>query len=448
MSIPFALQDNEHIARHSILFYFCSMLFDSTNHPLRYLFIDFNSYFAAVEQLDEPALRGRPVMVIPIASEHSGAIAVSYEGKALGIRRGTGTQEARALCPDIAIRVARHDRYVAVHHLLMAEIGRHLPITRVFSVDECACRLDATETDPARALALARRIKRGIARNIGAPMRSSIGIAPSVLLAKIAAESHKPDGLTLVEASQLPGALAHLPIEDIPGVGPAMAVRLHRAGFDTFTSLWALAPKHARTLWGSVVGERFAYALKGYDILDEAPTEKRSIGHSRVLSAPWNRPDKARIVTRALILKAASRLRLNDLYAGRLSFYARLRPSGRVYHETALDIATQNSWQLLRALDALWAQALPQLCAAERIGTVSITLTALSPHKPQPDLFIPAERLARDRQEALLWSRIDRINRRYPKRAIALASQQAVDLNYLGVKIAFSRVPDDEEFMC
>lgn len=430
------------------MFYLCSMLFDSTHHPLRYLFIDFNSYFAAVEQLDDPALRGRPVMVLPTPSEYSGAIAVSYEGKALGIGRGTSVQEARALCPDIAIRVARHDRYVTVHHLLMTEIRQHLPIARIFSVDECACRLDVTENDPARALAVARRIKRGIARNIGAPMRSSIGIAPSALLAKLAAESHKPDGLTLVEAHQLPHALAHLPIEDIPGVGPAMGVRLHRAGFNDFTSLWAIAPKQARAIWGSVVGERFAYALKGHDILDAAPAEKRSIGHSRVLSAPWNRPDRARIVTRALILKAASRLRLYDLYAGRLSFYARLRPSGRVYHETPLDIATQNSWPLLHALDALWVQALPRLRAAERVGTVSITLSALSPDKPQPDLFIPAERLARDRREALLWNRIDHINRRYPQRTIALASQQAVDLNYLGVKIAFSRLPDDEEFMC
>lgn len=419
---------------------------DSPAHPLRYLFLDFNSYFAAVEQLDAPALRGRPVMVIPLASEHSGAIAVSYEAKALGIRRGTSVRDARALCPDIAIRVARHDRYVVVHNALMTEISRHLPIARVFSIDECVCRLDSTEADADVARAVARRIKRGIAHNIGESMRSSIGIAPSPLLAKLAAELHKPDGLTLISAEDLPHRLVDLPINDIPGVGPAMAARLRHAGLHDFMGLWSLAPKHARALWGSVVGERFLYALRGHDILDTAPPGKRSIGHSRVLSSPWNRPDKARIVARALLLKAASRLRLYNLHAGSMSLYAKLKPAGRIGHDVRLPLVTQNSWRLLRTLDQLWDEAKPRLMDADRIASVSITLNHLTPEPPLPDLFVPADHLAQDRRAAHLWTCIDHFNRNGRHPVIALASHKGMDLNYLGVKIAFSRVPDPLEF--
>lgn len=77
---------------------------------LGYLFLDFNAFFAAVEQLDDPALRGRPVIVMPLESEHTGAIAASYEARPYGIERGTSLKEARQLYPDLVVRAARHDR--------------------------------------------------------------------------------------------------------------------------------------------------------------------------------------------------------------------------------------------------------------------------------------------------------------------------------------------------
>ena len=92
---------------------------------LRYLFVDFNSYFASVEQLDEPALRGRPVAVIPVASEGTCCIAASYQAKAFGVKTGTGVRQARQRCPDIVFRLARPERYIALHHELMALIGDH-----------------------------------------------------------------------------------------------------------------------------------------------------------------------------------------------------------------------------------------------------------------------------------------------------------------------------------
>ncbi|MBB5519399.1 Y-family DNA polymerase [Amphiplicatus metriothermophilus] len=438
------------------------------NVGLRYLFIDFNAYFAAVEQHDHPGLFGRPVVVAPLASESSGAIAVSYEARAFGIRRGTPIREARRLCPGLAVMPARHDRYVAVHKQLMDEIGRHLPLVKVYSIDEAAFRLSRSEEHPRAALVVARAIKRGIAENVGPALRASIGLAPSRLLAKLAAERNKPDGLTVLEIADLPRRLAGMPLEEIPGVGPGVAARLARAGVHDFPALWRLQPKQARAIWGSVQGERFWYALHGYEV-DEPETKKSMIGHSRVLSREHERPCEARVVGRALLLKAASRLRHYGLHARALTLAVRLRPVGR-WEGARRFPPTQDSFSFLRVFDALWAAFLDEArcgrgAPAPRCGGVTVYLHDLAAEGAaelaQLDLFAPSDPAA-DRR-ARLWATIDRINADLEhkferlgggsktgekrRRYVTLARQQGLDLDYLGAKIAFSRVPEEAEFL-
>lgn len=444
-----------------------SALSTAPSRPLSYLFIDFNAYFASVEQHDHPDLMGRPVIVTPLASEHTGAIAASYEARPFGIKRGTKVRDARLLCPDIAVMPARHDRYVAVHKLLMKEIERHLPLEKIYSIDEAAFRLSRSEQDPARAVETARRIKEGIATNVGPALKASIGLAPSRLLAKLAAERIKPDGLTVLTAADLPHALADMPLTDIPGVGAGVASRLARAGVTDFSSLWELQPKQARAIWGSVVGERFWHGLHGFETVEE-PTKKSMIGHSRVLSRDHETPEKARIVARALLLKAASRLRHYKMFASTLSLSIRLRPEGR--WETARRfVHSQDSFQFLKMLDEMWADFLDyrrREASAGRIGGVTTYLHGLS--RPgetaieQLDLFAEPHRVMDDHRRAGLWRAIDEMNadcdakfRRLgapskgdaPKRYVTLASQSGLTLNYLGAKIAFSRVPEEAEFL-
>lgn len=434
---------------------------------LAWLFLDFNAYFASVEQHDEPALRGRPVIVTPLRSEHTGAIAASYEARGFGIKRGVTVREARRLCPDIAVRPARHDRYVELHKVLMAEVERHLPLGKIYSIDEAAFRLSRSERDPAKAVETARRVKRGIAENVGPALSASVGLAPSRLLAKLAAERVKPDGLTVLELKDLPGKLCDMPLTDIPGVGAGVAARLDRAGVADFVSLWRLQPKHARAIWGSVMGERFWYGLHGYEAPEE-PTKKSMIGHSRVLTREHETPDRARIVARALLLKAASRLRHYGLHAGALSLSVRLRPEGGWGGERRFEW-TQDSFGFLAALDDLWTDYLSH-CGAEggraRIGGVTVYLHRLARPEDaaltQLDLFAEAQPKETDHRRARLWRAIDLINsdpeakfRRLgaaaasakPRRYVTLASQSGLDLNYLGAKIAFSRVPEEAEFL-
>src|SRR5579875_405155 len=126
---------------------------------LRWLFLDLNSYFASVEQQEDPRLRGRPVVVAPVMSEYTCAIAASYEAKRFGIRTGTAVNEARRLCPGLVVIEARPEVYVDYHHHILDEIGRHLPIHAVRSIDEAVCELAGPERLELNAVGLARRVQ-------------------------------------------------------------------------------------------------------------------------------------------------------------------------------------------------------------------------------------------------------------------------------------------------
>ena len=121
----------------------------------RVLFIDFNSYFASVEQQLVPELRGRPIAVVPVMTDSTCAIAASYEAKAFGVKTGTGIREAKQMCPGLVCVKARHDAYVYYHDLLKKEIDRHIPILSVESIDEMACELYGAYHAPDRAVELA-----------------------------------------------------------------------------------------------------------------------------------------------------------------------------------------------------------------------------------------------------------------------------------------------------
>ena len=224
----------------------------SSDLPLGVLYVDFNAYFASVEQQLRPALRGRPVGIVPVLAETTCCIAASYEAKALGVTTGTPVYEARRLCPDIALLEARPAVYVEMHHRLVEAVESCTPVGRVWSIDEMACPLSGSQRQRDKAQALALRIKQTIARTVGEHLRSSIGIAPNTFLAKIASDMHKPDGLTILEACDLPQALYRLDLGDIPGIGRAMKTRLQQHGIAT-----VLGP-----VIGSVIGMGFFMWLK------------------------------------------------------------------------------------------------------------------------------------------------------------------------------------------
>ena len=204
---------------------------------LRCLFVDFNAFFASVEQFDRPQLRGRPIAVVPVMAETTCCIAASYEAKAFDIRTGTAVGEALARCPELTLVLARPARYVEIHHQAMAAIADCIPHGEPESIDEVPCWLLGRERERANAEAIAQRIKRTLHERFDGAIRCSIGIAPNKFLAKTASDMQKPDGLTVIELADLPHALHRLELRDLCGIGPSIEHRLRGVGIRTVEQL-------------------------------------------------------------------------------------------------------------------------------------------------------------------------------------------------------------------
>ena len=417
------------------------------SQPLRWLYLDLNSYFASVEQQLNPALRGRPVVVAPVMTDSTSAIAASYEAKAFGIRTGTKIWQAKAMCRDVVVVPGRHVEYVRFHHRVVSEVNRHIPVTSVCSIDEVACRLMDNENSPAAATNLARRIKAGLAANVGTCLTVSIGVASNRLLAKMAADMQKPDGLTILTDNVRQPRLSELKLSDIPGVGRAMEKRLAAAGLVSMEQLFALSPAQARSAWGSIWGERLHRQLSGHEVAD-APTQRRSIGHSHVLG-PEKRPvPVARLVARRLVMKAGTRLRRADLRAGWLGLFVKGEERGQKWQAGIKLRQVMDSISLVEGLEGLWAQMSREfpLRRLLQVGVVLAELTEAS--AAQPDLFNDDALLCAptDRRRLALSQAIDRMNQRFGRDAVTLGHDAGGASRSRGPAIAFTRIPELAEF--
>jgi DNA polymerase-4 len=414
---------------------------------LRWLYVDFNSYFASVEQQLNPALRGKPVAVVPVETDSTSVIAASYEAKAFGVKTGTPVWQAKEMCPGLICVVARHDRYVDFHDRIVREVDNHIPITAVCSVDEMACRLMDNETSIARAVEIARSIKEGLAKNIGEFVRCSVGIAPNRYLAKVATDLRKPDGLTVLLPHELPQRLFTLQLRDLPGIGRKMEGRLAKAGIRDMPTLLSRDAKELRAAWSNVWGERIWHLLRGED-LPEEETQRRSVGHSHVLAPELRDPIAARNVARRLVLKAASRLRRMDYYASALSLSLRLVNGPRL-EDGLRCYRAQDSMGFLALLDQLW-EKLSAEGKGSRIRKVSVTLHELTPGSAvQPELFDAISDVDMRAQEKAenLSKAMDKINRKFGRDSVLLGMLPSQGRQFSGTKIAFTRIPESEEFL-
>lgn len=403
------------------------------------LYLDFDSFFASAEQQLRPELRGRPVGVIPLDSPHTSLIAASREAKARGVRGIISVTEARRLVPDIALVVQRPDVYVRLHHRMLPVIDAIAPILAVRSIDEVVADISGWSRE--EALARARAIKRRLAAEIGPYVTCSIGLAANELLAKIAAEKHKPDGLAGFAPEHMPGPLLDLELRALPGVAKRMERRLNAAGVHDVAALLALAPKQARAIWRSVEGERFWALLHGYAIERQA-TQKRMFGHSRVLPYAWRNLEQARVCARLLVIKAARRMRREGYQARRFSLAIGGRRGGETWMEDISLPRASDDHTFLQALDRAWPRRWPQDATH-----VFVTLHGLEPAGEQSaDLFAEADEETLTARWRAIAQTMDRINKRYGGAAISLGPPVSIPGGYAGGKIAFGRIPDLEDF--
>jgi len=406
------------------------------------LYIDFDAFFASAEKQLRPELRDRPVGVIPMKSRHTSMIAVCYTAKKFGIKRGTGVEEARKLCPNIALPTARHDEYVKLHHRILKVIDRHVPVRKVWSVDEMECALIGRERREAPRIAAA--IRASFKREIGPYVTPSIGLAPNQFLAKVAAEMDKPNGFTMLRPEDLPGPLFDLPLTDLPGISSNMYTRLGRAGVFTVEDLWNLSPKHARSIWHSVEGERMWAQLRGFAVA-RPETERRMFGHGWVLSNDWRRPVKAYDCIRLLTAKAARRLRREGYSASRLGVSLSSTTGQRWSGETRFAHA-RDDYTFLTQMTGLYWHGVHAL-GAGRLKKLSVMLSGIAAEgSVAGDLFEQAEA----RTERARWEKItdamDSLNAKHGACLVSLGPRKEPPGGYAGAKIAFGRVPDINDF--
>ncbi|TAN02847.1 MAG: DNA polymerase [Rhodanobacteraceae bacterium] len=410
---------------------------------LRSLFVDFNSYFASVEQEDSPRLRGRPVAVTPVIAPTGCCIAASVEAKTFGVKTGCLVRDAKKLCPGIAIVEARPSLYVAWHRRLMAAIDRAVPIDAVHSVDEAACELIGRQCRRDNAIAVAHAVKREVAAAApGGAIRCSIGLAPNHWLAKTGTDMQKPDGLVVIEQKDLPEILHTLELTDLCGISASMQARLHAVGIDSVAQLTAASKPLLRIAWGGIEGERMWARLRG-EWLPERQATRGSVGHSHVLEPALRTPRGARAVLTKLLVKAAMRLRGYGLLAGALSVRIRyLGVEQRWEYDASFDPSDDSRAFLHRMNEALDR-------AAPRVGglpwprakplSVSVTLHRVLPcAESSRDLFDDG------RKGEALSVLLDGVNARFGNNTLYFGGMHSA-LGAAPMRIPFTRVPELEQ---
>ncbi len=399
--------------------------------PLRSLIVDFNSFFASVEQQDRPELRGRPVAVVPVMTDRTCCIAASLDAKRRGIKTGTPVDEARRLCPGLVVIEARSELYVRQHHRLVALIERCVPVTEVLSIDEVCCDLPGDFARREKAEAVARQIKRTIAAEAGECLTSSIGIAPNPFLAKIASDLIKPDGLVVIEDADLPARLHALALRDLPGVGANMEQRLVAAGLDTVEKLCAASKAELHRVWGGIEGDRMFDALRGAVVYRQTQ-HTSTIGHSHVLPPDLRNAEGALATLHRLLQKAAMRLRHAGCYAGGLHLSLRF-PRGDRWGDALTFLETQDTLELIRVFNQLWTRRPAGRGSPLSVG---VTLFHLAPAQNHTGtLFETGD------ARAGLNAAIDRLNRKLGKNTVVYGGALGA-LHYAPIRIAFNRIPD------
>jgi DNA polymerase-4 len=306
-----------------------------------------------------------------------------------------------------------------------------VPVRAVLSIDEMDCELTGRWRERERALDIARKVKAKLATEIGECLRTSIGIGPNTFIAKTASDMVKPDGLVVIEKSELPDRLFELEVRALSGVGKQMEKRLKRQGINTVRDLAGKSKDEMRAIWGGVGGEIMYQRIRGEEQHDIG-NDTSSISHSSVLGPERRNPEDAFAVLNRLTQKAAMRLRKAGFYAGRLVVDLKYLDGSHWHNEMRL-VDTQDTVTFLHALEKLWAKRPKDRRTILRVGMAYTDFVPESMHTGS--LF------ASEGKSKSLYSTLDKLNSRFGKQAVYFASaHKARDRG--GLHIAFNHIPD------
>ncbi len=304
--------------------------------------LDLDAFFASVEQRDKPSLRGKPVVVGGVGGRGVVSTA-SYEARKYGVRSAMSTREARSRCPHAAFLNPRFHAYRDTSVKVMEVLRDVSPLVEPLSLDEAFVDLaaaDLTAYDDDTVRALAEEI-RGRVTQVTGGLTASVGIGTSKFIAKVASDLDKPDGLVLVSAGTEQELLRPMHVTVIPGVGPATAERLRRAGISTVADLERVSEDELVRLLGKAHGHGlflFARAQDDRPVVPERETKSVSVEGTYDTDLTDRRLMEGLVGRQAL--NVAERLRKSGLSGRTITLKVRLHDFTTLSRSTTLQAPT------------------------------------------------------------------------------------------------------------
>jgi DNA polymerase-4 len=316
------------------------------------LHADLDAFYASVEQRDDPALRGRPVIV------GTGVVlAASYEAKACGVRTAMSGGQARRLCPRAVVVPPRMSAYTAASKAVFAVFRATTPLVEGLSIDEAFLDADGLRRPP---VDVAVRLRREIAEEVGLPI--TVGVARTKFLAKVASGVAKPDGLLVVPPDGELEFLRPLPVRRLWGVGPATAAKLARFGVATVGDVADMPESTLASVLGPGAG-RHLYALAHNR--DPRPVRtgvrRRSMGAQRALGRRRRSAAELDVLLVGLVDRLGGRLRKARRVCRTVTLRLRFGDFARVTRSHTLAQATAETPVVLAAARGLLAAAMPMI---------------------------------------------------------------------------------------
>jgi DNA polymerase-4 len=335
------------------------------------LHADLDAFFASVEQRDDPALRGQPVIVGPGV-----VLAASYEARAHGVRSAMGGAKARRLCPEAIVVPPRFSAYVEASKAVFALFADTAPVVEAVSIDEAFLDVRGLEHISGTAPAIARRLRARVREEVGLPI--SIGVATTKHLAKVASGAAKPDGLLAIAPGEELAFLHPLGVERLWGVGPATQARLREHGIVTVGQLAGLPEAVLVTILGRAAGRKLHAIAHNRDPRRvRAGRGRRSIGSQSALGSARSRsPAELDAIAAGLVDRVTRRARKHGRVGRTVVLRLRFGDFTRATRSKTLARPTASTATVLVTLRALLA-AERDVIRRRGLTLVGVTLTNL-----------------------------------------------------------------------
>jgi DNA polymerase-4 len=368
------------------------------------LHVDMDAFYASIEQRDEPALRGRPVLVGGTGAR-SVVCAASYEARPFGCRSAQPMGMALRLCPHAVVVPPRFERYREASDAMFAILDDVSPLVEPLSIDEAFVDLTGTERLLGPAVRVAEDIRRRIRERLA--VTASVGVAPNKFLAKIASDLRKPDGLTVVPPDGVTAMLHPLPIERMWGVGPATAARFHALGVRTIGALAAWTEERLVREFGASSADHFFRLARGDDDRPVVPDgQAKSIGHEQTFETDVEEPSEVRDVLLEQADAVGRRVRRHGLRARGVTVKIRYGDFETITRAATLPEATDLSDAFRSAAAELFERWAAQSFRPVRL--IGVTATRLTEEGAQLGLFDAADAERRRRLDRTLDGLRDR----------------------------------------